>query len=479
MLVRAVVVATAVALAGPLAPAATAIQPPVINGDDPVAGQFGYLVSLLLAERYRDGDGYDAQFCGGTLTTPTTVVTAAHCVVDERTGDVRGPASILVGVGPNLRSAGLQAVRVTQVVPHPGYARRTATNDVAVLTLAEPVADARTIAVATPEEAAPLTTAGSTVYVAGWGKTSATQQNYPTVFRVGRLTVFPDAACGGGQSFTIDGVKFSGFTSTQADATSMLCAAGVTARGAIIDSCQGDSGGPLVSGTGRDARLVGVVSWGKECATTYAGVYTRVGAEYDFLVAQGAVGLVAPTVAPTLHVTPRSGTLLVTFIAAADGSRPTAFAASVVDPATGQVLNCFTAPRRDGQPPTCAVDGLTDGVSYSVTGIAGTDAGNSPVAGPISVAPAPVPVVGRIRTVTRVGGGLVARVTASTSAITPITSTMVICRPRRGIALVSNVDAGRALLVGAGGGRYSCILRATSDAGYADSAPYVVPAVRR
>ncbi|MDO8733254.1 MAG: trypsin-like serine protease, partial [Actinomycetota bacterium] len=38
-----------------------------------------------------------AQFCGGTLTTPTTVVTAAHCVVSERGSAVADPASILIG----------------------------------------------------------------------------------------------------------------------------------------------------------------------------------------------------------------------------------------------------------------------------------------------------------------------------------------------------------------------------------------------
>lgn len=48
----------------------------------------------------------------------------------------------------------------------------------------------------------------------------------------------------------------------------MICA-GYKAGG--IDACQGDSGGPLVA----DYKLVGVVSWGKGCATN-PGVYARV-----------------------------------------------------------------------------------------------------------------------------------------------------------------------------------------------------------
>jgi len=268
----------------------------------------------------------------------------------------------------------------------------------------------------------------------------------------------------------------------QADAASMLCAAGVTARGAIIDSCQGDSGGPLVAGSGSATRLVGVVSWGKECATTFAGVYTRVAAEYDFLVQQGAVAPVAPvapTIAPTLLVAPRPGALLVTFVAASDGSRPVAFAADVVDPATGRVWSCFTGPRKDEMPPTCAVEGLTDGTVYSVTGIAGTEAGNSPVAGPVLASPAPVPTVGRIVRIVRGAGRLIARVTPSTSTVSPITSTLVICWPARGLALVGEVEGGRAVLAGADRVRYGCVLRAINDAGHSDSARVLVPAGRR
>lgn len=449
------------------------VQPRVINGDDGTPGQFGYLVSLLLADRYERGDAYDAQFCGGTLTTPTTVVTAAHCVVDERTGDVRTPDEILVGIGANLKSSP-RVVKVARVTPNPSYTRRTAANDVAVLTLSDPVRDVAVLTPATPAEAATRTTPGALVQVAGWGRTSTSQQTYPAMYRVGRLVVFPDSACGGGQSFTIAGVRFNGFTSTQADPVSMLCAAGVTTAGAIIDSCQGDSGGPLVAGSGGDARLVGVVSWGKECATNFAGVYARVSAEYDFLAAQGAVGPVAPTQPPTLTVAPRPGGLLVSFTAATDGSKATAFAASVVDPATGQVWNCFTGPRKDGAPATCVVDGLTDGTTYQVTGIAGTTLGNSPVAGPILVAPAPVPAVGRIVTATRTNGRLVVRLTASTSAPSPITATQVVCTPARGVVLVADVRGARAVLTGIRNVRYSCVLRATNDAGAADSPVFVV-----
>ena len=80
-----------------------AMTPRVINGDAEAPEQYPFLVSLLLADKFAEDGAFQAQFCGGTLTSPTTVVTAAHCVVDQKTGEQRAARSILVGFGPNLR----------------------------------------------------------------------------------------------------------------------------------------------------------------------------------------------------------------------------------------------------------------------------------------------------------------------------------------------------------------------------------------
>jgi secreted trypsin-like serine protease len=466
---------------GQSASAAPAARPVVVNGDLGVASQFPFLVALLSADRVQKEGAFQAQFCGGTLTTPTTVVTAAHCVVDQKTGSIQGPSEILIGIGPTLRGDDLRLLKVTQVTPSPDYKRSSAANDVAVLTLAEPVTDIPYLQPISVEEAANATASGSGVRVAGWGNTSTSGKTFPDAFRVGNLVIFPDASCGAGAPFTIGGYTFKGFGSSDADARVMLCAAGLTNDGRVIDSCNGDSGGPLVAGDGDGARLVGIVSWGEDCAIDLPGVYTRVASQLDFLIANKAIAVPKPgptdipAVAPTLSATPQSARIVVGFVAG-DAAPITAFAATVVDPATGQVWNCFAEPRRDGTPSYCAVDGLVNGTSYDVTGIAGNANGNSPVAGPIPVTPAAVPVVGRITKASTANRGTTAfRVSRTDANGSTLVSTRVVCTPvdggaRRG----APVKAGRAVITAMRSVRYSCVLRAQNEVGIAESLPIIV-----
>jgi secreted trypsin-like serine protease len=460
----------------PAASATPTASPRVINGDPAEPARFPYLVALLETNRYESEGAFQAQFCGGTITTPTTVVTAAHCVVDQKSGNVRAPGSLLVAVGADLRDPAQRVVRVARVTPNPDYARRSAVNDIAVLTLAEPITGITGLTPASPAEAAALTAPGSPVRVAGWGNTSTSAKTFPDVFKVGRLVVFPDATCGQGASYTLAGVSFTGFPNGEADARVMLCAAGVTSGGQVIDSCQGDSGGPLVAGEGANARLVGLVSWGEACASRYPGVYTRIASEYDFLVANGAVPTqttTAPTQPPAITVAPRSGGLLVGFTAASDGSTPNAFAATAVDPVTGQSANCVAAPGATPTIGSCVIEGLANGTAYQVTGITGNTAGNSPVAGPVEGVPAPVPSVGRLVKAIPLSKGKVAfRVTASQDNGSAITLNRVICTPvGGGAARSADVTTPRVLVSGLKPVRYSCVLRVENAYGAAESAP--------
>jgi len=81
---------------------ADAGDPRVVNGNDVDQGQFPYLVALLETERLERDGAFLAQYCAGVLTTPYTVVTAAHCVVDPDSstlGQIRTvePHELVVG----------------------------------------------------------------------------------------------------------------------------------------------------------------------------------------------------------------------------------------------------------------------------------------------------------------------------------------------------------------------------------------------
>ena len=445
------------------------IAPRVINGDqgDPTA--YPFLVSLLQPSVLAKEGAFNAQFCAGTLTTSTTVVTAAHCMYSPRSGDPFTPSDVLIGVGGNLKADDLRIVPVSQLIVDPAYVRSRAENDVAVIVLAEPITDVQVIAPVSPEEAAGITSPGSVVRVIGWGNTSTTGKQFPSVFRVGRLIVFPDGTCGQGEGFTLEGVTFKGFWSDEANAAVMICAAGASGT-TIIDACQGDSGGPLVGGEGAAARLVGVVSWGNDCATRYPGVYTRISAVYGFLAEHGAVPAQEPppTQPPGLAVTPLPTALRVDFTPPAGTADVAAFAASVLDPATGQVWNCGAAPDRRGFG-SCTVTGLADGTPYQVTAIAGTPSGNSPVAGPVTGVPSPAAVAGRIVKSRSLPGGR-AQFSVTPSLGADLTVNAMVCTPvRAGATRTTAITGGRVTVKGLRPVRYSCAIHTENAAGSSTS----------
>lgn len=355
------------------------LQPRVVNGT-PSDGSDSFLVALLDPPVFKSEGGFQAQFCGGTLTTPTVVVTAAHCVREDN-GALLQPQDILVGVGGDLESPALRAFSVTSVIVHPGYVADSAINDIAVLTLATPVTGVSTLLPLRPEEAAAVMVTGTPLRVIGWGNMSRNDEEYPVKPVVGALTLFPDETCGGGGEYVLNGVRFSGFGSEDADPRFEVCASGVRGNRVIVDSCGGDSGGPLISGSGAAARLVGIVSWGEKCSGRRPGVYTRVSAMFPFLVQTGAVPATPTTSTipaastvisapspPSIVVQSRRNALVITFtVPATTGA--TGYAAFAVNSSSGTTATCFTKPRTDGRAPFCTISKLRTGTRYFVTAI--------------------------------------------------------------------------------------------------------------
>ena len=362
-------------------------QPMIIGGIEANPQEFGFVASVLDASTFRRVGAYQAQYCAASLTTPTTLITAAHCLVDQETEEELDPKSVLIGFGSDLQSPRLRVIAADRFDIHPGYRVKSSIRDIGVVHLAQPVTDIPTISVPTGASLAESTTPGTPANVAGWGATRPTGKKFPATLRTGRVEIFPDSSCGGGKTYTVDGETFEGFSKKDADPGSMLCAIGVSKRGSIIDACQGDSGGPLVVGNDAGLQLVGVVSWGQSCASDVPGVYSEVGTASSFLTDTGAIPIQAPLTPPTVEIletTPTSVDVRITI--PIDGTSVTAVAASASDVQTGDVFSCTAQVKVDGRRARCQIEGLPAGSSLQIEAISGNTAGSSPVSEPISVA---------------------------------------------------------------------------------------------
>lgn len=209
--------------------------------------------------------------CGGSVVTPTLVLTAAHCVKGTKT------RRLLIRVGTPWASGGPRGEKLTvaDVQIHPDYKHRKALRDVALLRLATPTS-VPPIAVSSPRENAAATEPGRILHVAGWGARSALG------FRVARRLKSAEEKVYGPDRCR-RAYKKEAFL-----AKSMICTRGKRLRRFPgrhhVSSCSGDSGGPLVSRTATGPVLVGVISVGSfPCGLGPPDVNTRVSTGIDFI----------------------------------------------------------------------------------------------------------------------------------------------------------------------------------------------------
>lgn len=256
--------------------------------------QPGVLSSIVFVTSQTSPDS--AMACGGTVIAPTVVLTAAHCVVDARTGSPRPASGITVASGRLVpaQTSGGQDLGATHVLVDPLFDPTTIRNDAALIFLTAPAAVAPMPLVSAGEAA--LATPGTRVTFAGWGATAGSSEQPSPQLLSTATTLLDDAACR-----RLLGDDF--------DSAVTLCA--VDAGTFASSTCHGDSGGPLLLQRGDGSWVqAGITSWGSlGCDPRVPQAFTRVSAVAGWIAAGVAA---APQIPPAASraATPAGNTVV-------------------------------------------------------------------------------------------------------------------------------------------------------------------------
>ena len=136
-----------------------------------------------------------APYCGGSILTRSHVLTAAHCVVNINTGNVKDPGSVQVLVGAHdTTDTNVDRRDISTIRTHPEYKNDEGKYDAAVLFLSSALTFTSSVApVCLPGSIRSLYT-GQTATVTGWGLTGASGDLSPTLQEVG-VTVASNEEC--------------------------------------------------------------------------------------------------------------------------------------------------------------------------------------------------------------------------------------------------------------------------------------------
>jgi Trypsin len=235
----------------------------IINGTQAVKGRYPYFVSLN-------------HLCGGALIAPDIVLAAGHC---------KGRNHVYARVGTysfrhDVRGYDYEEIRIVKQVRHPSFqwlGDDEFVHDFLLLKLKHPSAQP-TIRlnshVHVPAMNAP-------VIAMGVGNTDPDDsESRSTVLMEVTLNAIPNEICE--ESSDVE----RNISYAHRIHPSMMCTTGGEHNSR--DACAYDSGSPIIipgeSGRIEDDILVGLVSWGEECADpSFPGVNARISEAYDWI----------------------------------------------------------------------------------------------------------------------------------------------------------------------------------------------------
>ncbi len=268
--------------------------PNIVGGTEATPNEFPFMAQIYNSTS-------SSHRCGGTLISPTWVMSAAHCFVNY--GTVVGNSTYSVAMGMHSRSGTnpyVQTSAIKRIIVHPSYDESIYDYDIALLELVTPINMTGQVGIAAlavlPSSAA-LYADGARVTVAGWGTTSYGGSLASKLLKV-TVPIVNNAHCDD---------KYLLLPSPQPITSRMVCAGDFTNGG--IDSCQGDSGGPLFAIQNGVFTVIGIVSSGEGCAfLEYPGIYTRVSFFESWISSytgsRGPVLTLTPSLTPTATIPP-------------------------------------------------------------------------------------------------------------------------------------------------------------------------------
>lgn len=232
----------------------------IINGTTVNICRYSFLasvVTMLTRDRF--------SFCGGNYLGNKMVLTAAHCIYQERN---QTNIRVFFGLdGVDYIKASLsfdEGIKVKDIFVQSEWSPVSFSHDLALLHLSsDPPGFVKPIMLAESTKQAPE------LFILGYGLTTENDRQGFHQLKMGRVVA-------------LNPLEYKAF-SKRLDSTMMLAGANesslsTTDTVGLTDTCHGDSGGPLFyTDENENNVLVGVTSWGYGCGRkSWPGVYSRI-----------------------------------------------------------------------------------------------------------------------------------------------------------------------------------------------------------